>query len=502
MKNSRAKLNSHERASTPRRWHSSLMLQRKPIAAAVAAVLASASLARAEQAAAQAAAAPESGGLEEVVVTAQKITENVQDVPISIQVLNSQKLEQLSITNLDDYVKHMPSVSYSRGQGQGGNGQPGSSHVYMRGIVSGANENHSGSQPSVGTYLDEQPVTTIDGTPEIHIYDIARIEVLEGPQGTLYGASSEAGTIRIISNKPNPSQFEAGYDLHGNHVQHGGYGWEAEGFVNFPLASFAAVRLVAWAEHDAGYIDNVAGTNASACIVNGIRTFPTWSGQTAPTPMPCPPVGVVGAGAISNAAYVKDHYNTAETKGGRAAFKFDIGDSWTITPTVMGQSVSSEGFFGYDPAVGDLKLVHFGPESSDDSWVQAALTAEGKFSDFDLVYAGAFMKRTTHAIADYSDYTEFYDRAYGSGAFWQGDNGLPIMAQQLVNQKGYFQKWSHELRLTTPQNLPVHGTVGVFIQRQLHDIFQQYVMPGYGFTNPHGDPNSPTPNPNGLAARL
>ena len=105
------------------------------------------------------------------------------------------------MVSLDDYVKYSPSIAYSRAEGQGGNGQPGTSHIYMRGVVSGANENHSGSQPSVGVYLDEQPVTTIDGTVDVHVYDIARVEVLEGPQGTLYGASSEAGTIRIITNK-------------------------------------------------------------------------------------------------------------------------------------------------------------------------------------------------------------------------------------------------------------------------------------------------------------
>lgn len=496
MKHRRANVKTRNVPEAAAAWrHSPPALHRKPVATAVAAILAGVPAAYAQQAA-------ETGGLEEVVVTAQKISENLQNVPISIQVLNTQKLEELSISNLDDYVKYMPSVSYVRGQGQGGNGQPGTSHVYMRGVVSGGDGNHSGSQPSVGTYLDEQPVTTIDGTVDVHVYDIQRIEVLEGPQGTLYGASSEAGTIRIITNKPDPTKFEAGYDLEGNHVQHGDFGWEAQGFLNLPLSPIAAVRLVAWDSHDAGYIDNIAGTNAQACIVNGVRTFPTWSGQAAGDAAPCPSVGAIGAGAISNAAYLEKNYNTADTKGGRAALKLDLGENWTLTPTIMGQSVRTEGFFGYDPAVGDLQLTHFGPESSDDSWLQAALTAEGKYSDFDVVYAGAFMKRTTHAIADYSDYSEFYDRLYGSGSIWQGDDGLPIMPQELVNQKGYFQKWSHELRLTTPQDLPIRGTVGVFIQRQLHDIFQQYVMPGYGFTNPHGDPGSSTPNPNGFAASL
>ena len=147
--------------------------------------------------------------LEEVTVTAQKVTENLQNVPISIETLGTQKLEQLNIANLDDYVQYLPGVTTIKSIGQGGNGV-GTTHVYMRGINSGQDGNHSGSQPTVGTYFDEQPVTTIDGTVDMHVYDIARIEVLEGPQGTLYGASSEAGTIRIITNKPDPTQIRGG----------------------------------------------------------------------------------------------------------------------------------------------------------------------------------------------------------------------------------------------------------------------------------------------------
>ena len=446
----------------------------------------------------------DTGALEEITVTAQKQVENLQNVPIAIEAFDSQKLEQLNVVNLDDYVKYSPSVSYVRGQGQGGNGQPGSSHIYIRGVVSGGDGNHSGSQPSVGTYLDEQPVTTIDGTVDMHIYDVQRIEVLEGPQGTLYGASSESGTVRIITNKPDPTKFEAGYDVDGNKIQHGGKGWEAEGFVNIPLASFAAIRLVGWDEHDGGYINNIAGTDANACILGGTRTYPTWSGEPSsyPAVTPCPAKGVIGAGAVNNDAYLSNNYNTVETRGGRAAVKLDIGDNWTVSPTFMGQSLATSGFFGYDPAVGDLDLVHFGPENSQDSFTQSALTVEGKFADFDLVYAGAYMKRTTHSIADYSDYSEFYDRVYGSGAIWQDAKGNPIMPQELVVTKGYFQKWSHELRLSSPQELPIRGTVGLFIQRQLHDIWEQYVMPGYGFTNPYGSLDSPTPNPDGFSNEL
>jgi iron complex outermembrane receptor protein len=479
-----------------------------PLASAISAVLAGVPSAYAQQQ-----QAGPVGALEEVVVTAQKRSENMQDVPIAILALGTEKLEQLNVSNLDDYVKHLPSVSYSRGQGQGGNGQPGSSHVYMRGVVSGANENHSGSQPSVGTYLDEQPVTTIDGTVDVHVYDIARVEVLEGPQGTLYGASSEAGTIRIITNKPDPTKFSASYDLSLNSVDHGGIGWTAEGYVNLPLSPVAAIRIVAWDEHDGGFIDNVPGNNAAAGIVNGVRTFPTWAASEG---------GGIGAGSITNSAYVKNHYNTVNTKGGRAAMKLLLGDNWTVTPTAMGQSVDSEGFFGYDPVVGDLKIAHFGPENSQDSWVQTALTIEGKIADLDMVYAGAYMNRNIHSIADYSDYSFFYDTAFASGCNWvtSAGNGYlqthpgahsacyyhtanyppgsVAMPQELVISKGYFQKWSHELRFSTPQQYPVRATFGAFIQRQLHDIFEQYMIPGYGGTNFYDGPG----NPNGLAQAL
>ncbi|MDE2052656.1 MAG: TonB-dependent receptor, partial [Gammaproteobacteria bacterium] len=204
--------------------------------------------------------------LQTIVVTAEKIQENLQSVPISVEVFDNKKLRQLNIVNLDDYVEFAPAVSYVRSQGEGGNGEPGSSLIYIRGVVSGGDGNHSGSEPSVGVYLDEQPVTTITGALPLHIYDISRVEVLEGPQGTLFGASSEAGTIRMITNKPDPHKFAAGYNLQVNKIESGGVGDTVEGFVNLPLTDKAAIRLVAWQEHDAGFISNVAGSNANGCI--------------------------------------------------------------------------------------------------------------------------------------------------------------------------------------------------------------------------------------------
>ncbi len=230
-------------AGTPEaRKTTALLLKRAPIAAAIMAAVPRL----------YAADAADTGALQEVVVTAEKRTENLQDVPLSITAISTERLEQLNINNFNDYVKYLPSVAF---QSLG----PGFARVFMRGVSSGDNGNHSGPLPSVGVYLDEQPITTIQGALDIHIYDIERVEALAGPQGTLYGASSEAGTVRIITNKPDPSGFKAGYELEGNTVRGQG-GYVAEGFANMPLSANAAVRLVGWAEHDGGYIDNVPGS--------------------------------------------------------------------------------------------------------------------------------------------------------------------------------------------------------------------------------------------------
>ena len=178
--------------------------------------------------------------LEEIIVTAQKRSENLQDVPISVQVLGNQQLTDLNLSDFADYIEFLPTVSYI-------SQRPGVSQVYMRGISSGGDGVHSGSMPSVGVYLDEQPVTTINRVLDVHVYDVERIETLAGPQGTYFGASSQAGTMRIITNKPQIGEFEAGFDIGAETVNDGSEGYTGEGFVNIPLtdnSALAARRLV------------------------------------------------------------------------------------------------------------------------------------------------------------------------------------------------------------------------------------------------------------------
>ena len=146
------------------------------------------------------------------------------------------------------------------GAGGGYGAGAGFSAVYMRGVTTGGDGQAITSVPSVGMYLDEQPITTIQGNLDIHMYDIARVEALAGPQGTLYGASSQAGTIRIITNRPDPTGVRRRLRRSKRNMVDGDdAGYIAEGFVNVPIGDQAAIRLVGWYREDAGWVDNVTG---------------------------------------------------------------------------------------------------------------------------------------------------------------------------------------------------------------------------------------------------
>lgn len=421
--------------------------RRKLQRSAAAALLAGLPLAQA-QAQNQEQPAAEAGVLEEVVVSAQKRTENLQDVPLSVQALGTAKIEELHLQNFADYASFLPALSYQNGGQSGG---PGFQRAFMRGVASGAIPNHSGSSPSVGTYLDEQPVTTIAGALDIHLYDIARVEALAGPQGTLYGASSQAGTIRIITNKPDRGRFAAGYDLELNTLAHGDRGYTGEGFVNIPLSDRAALRMVGWYEKDPGFIDNVPQT----------VTFPS-SGVTR-----------------SNADRVEKNYNDGKTYGGRAAARFELNDEWTITPSIIAQKSNSNGSYGYRKDT-PFQLSRYNPETIHDKWWQAALTVEGRIADFDVVYAGGYVKRDDTVLSDYVDYSFFYDTMYdppiGESIF--DDSGTLIDPTQHIKGIDGYRMQSHELRLQTPAALPLHAVLGVFYNRNQHDISQNYLIDG------------------------
>ncbi len=385
-----------------------------------------------------------------IIVTATKREENLQDVPVSIQAIGTRRLDQLNISNFEDYTKLLPSVSYQTSQ-------PGSTVVYMRGVATGGDGNHSGSLPSVGTYLDEQPVTTIGGTLDVHIYDVARIESLAGPQGTLFGASSQAGTIRIISNKPELGVTSGRIDAEVNKVSHGDWGGSLEGMINLPISDRIALRAIAFYQRDGGYIDNVRGT----------RTYVDPDGPDF---------------VLDNSGLVEKNFNDLRTYGGRAALKIDLDDNWTVTPSILHQNSKANGVFFQDDDQGDLEVQRFLPEVSKDKFTQAALTVEGKIANFDLTYSGGYLTRPTYGTSDYTDYTDAYNNYYISLGYeglldyqyYLDDAGNTINPQQHITGTNYFKKMSHEIRLASPAENRFRVLVGAFYQRQTNDIYQNY----------------------------
>ena len=400
---------------------------------------------------------------EEIVVTAQRREERLRDVPISITALGSAKLEAANVKTFDDYAKLLPSVSF---QSFG----PSQSQIFFRGVSSGGDGLHIGPLPTSSMYIDEIPVTTIGGTVDFHIYDISRVEALAGPQGTLFGASSLSGVLRVITNAPKYGVTEGGADLQLNKWGKGDWGGTAEGYFNFPLGESAALRVVGFYDKAGGYIDNIPGS----------RTFTLNDG---PFPAGEPSTNLT----VNNSALVENDYNDVETWGGRAALKIDLDDDWTATTQFIYQNQVANGGFLYDPTKGDLKVTDYLPSRNKDSWWQAALTIQGKLSDWDITYSGGYFQRKTDNTSDYSYYSVAYDTytyeydgtTYNGYAtyFPDGAGGFLDPTQSSVLGDKY-TKLTQELRVSSPSDKAFRLTAGLFMQIQTDRVRADYKIAG------------------------
>ncbi len=397
--------------------------------------------------------------LEEVIVTATRRDESIQDVPISIDVLSETALENNGVGDLEDFAHLMPSLNYvTLG--------PGTGNVYMRGISSGG-ESLLGATPNVAVYVDEQPVTAVGSFLNPHVYDVARIETLAGPQGTLFGANAQAGSIRIITNKPTPGEFSAGYDLELNSVSEGDNGSLIEGYVNIPIGDNAAIRLVGYRKDEAGYIDNVYGEHTFD--LSGIRNG--WQSGGDPALM-----ALSADQTINNSSLVEDDFNTAETVGGRAALRVDLNENWTVTASLMRQELESQGVWDHDPdEVGDLEVNRFLPDTNDDEWTQVAATIQGKiFGDMTLTYAYSDLDRESQQQADYSLYS---DPSNGSPGYvvnyyvcYIAYFGMCEDPSLLYTGDQEWERENHELRLVSGQDQRVRWIVGAFHEEASHEF--------------------------------
>jgi iron complex outermembrane receptor protein len=393
--------------------------------------------------AADASAQAASDGIGEIVVTAQRREENIQKVPVSIQALSTEVMEQKQVAALEDYVKLVPSVTITELG-------PGRANVYFRGIAA------SGGEPTSGYYLDEVPVQQSGRTLDIHLYDIARVEALSGPQGTLFGSSAQSGVMRVITSKPDPGRFLGGVDAQVNKFGPGSAGGMLEGFTNVPVSDNAAVRMVGFYKKLGGFVDNTPAT----------VTFQLGDND--------PNTNYVA----TNAPYVEDDTNWMKQFGGRISGLIDLNDDWTVTGQIVYQSLDARGNTLFVPRLGDLEVHEFSKPRNRDKWLLSSLTIEGKLGMLDLIYSGSYLARQTSTVNDYTYYSVYYDSVPGYTNFPLAD-GTFLNPVQQYKQSARYAKHTQELRLSTPQQNRWRLSAGAFYQGSPSDNRGDYYNPGF-----------------------
>ena len=410
--------------------------------------------------------------LEEIVVTARKKTESLQDVPISVSALRESDLEDKGINVFEDYLLQLPSVT------AGGAG-PGTSTIYIRGLASTTpnltTAGVAGLAPNVSFYLDEQPLAQPGRNLDVYAADMARIEVLAGPQGTLFGASSQAGVVRMITNKPVIGEASANVEVEARFMPGADTGDKVELVANMPLGDSTAARFVAYRDKKGGYIDQVAGSiNASQSARfraagtvrdNGLPVNSSRGGFQAGADLS----GVTLGNAV---AIVKDDANTVTYQGFRASLAHEINENWDALATVAQQTIDADGVFFVDPNLGDLEIQRYTEDVIEDEFDNMSLTLEGSIGDLEVVYAGAYTDRTSDQMVDYTDYLfvgqylpyyicDYYVTytTYAPGNVPTGTCGAPNL---LVDSTTNLEVTSHEFRINADLNDTTSVTAGVF----------------------------------------
>ena len=448
----------------------------KKISAAVFAAVASA---QGQQAAAQ---SGDALGLEEVVVTAQRRSENIQNVPITVQALTTETLENLKVTTIDEFVKFLPNVqSTSVGPTHG--------NFSIRGLSLGAailqGGGTVGQWPTVGLYLDDQAVQMPGRNLDVYAADLERIEVLEGPQGTLFGAGAQAGVVRYITNKPKHDTTEAYFRASYGVTSGGDDSTGLQGMLNLPLGDKLAARIVAYNDSRGGYIDNVPGTFTRRSTDLGLSTR---TGGRVPT----------DSVAIDNYKIARENFNPVTYKGARLGLSYDVNDDWNVLLVQSFQDIDSSGVFYsmpfasdcVDPSrestctrggpsnapvrgkpLKDYQVTVFNDSVTKDSFANTALTISGKIGDFDLVYSGSRLKRDNFIQGDYTNYARglwgtYYQCTGFSGASVDKCYTPSSIWQNIIENKNV----SHELRFSTPTEWKVSAVAGLFYEeRKVND---------------------------------
>jgi iron complex outermembrane receptor protein len=413
--------------------------------------------------------------IQEITVTAQRRTENMQNVPITIQALTAETLSQLNVQTFDDFLKYLPNVTAT-------NTGPGQSSVFMRGLSTtpqGVQGSGSvGGFPSVAIYLDEQSGALPGRNLDVYAADLERIEVLEGPQGTLFGAGAESGVMRYITNKPKLDVTEgnvaAGYEV----TAHGDPSTNVTAVLNLPLIEGTlAVRGVIYDDNQGGYINNIPATFTRQPSDYSIQYY--YGGVV--------PSGAHSVTSINNGAYVGDGVNTVTYQGIRLELLYKINDNWDALLSQSYQDMKSNGVFyemphssSVNPALQqplpDLSVESFTPSWNHDQFESTSLTINGHVGDLKLVYTGGYLVRNVEQQQDYTGYSRGANAAYYQCMPYLLGSGMPSSDASCGTPAVYWQDTvknthdSQEFRISTPDDWRLRAIGGVFWEEYvIHD---------------------------------
>jgi outer membrane receptor protein involved in Fe transport/tetratricopeptide (TPR) repeat protein len=417
--------------------------------------LAVAAIGYAECSSAAIAAAGPADVLEEVVVTARKRSENVEDVPQNIDVLSRQDLENYDVTRIEDFATLSPSISLiSTG--------PGAQRFFFRGASDGSDPNFGrGNLSTTGFMIDDLSFSYNGHGPDLHLFDIERIEVLNGPQGTLFGPGSLSGAVRIVTNKPDPRGVDAAVEVEGAQVSGGSDNTTYEGYLNVPLIEgTTALRASAYDVREGGYIDNVVATRQ---WLNGVVS--------------------------SNAAWGGSNANRRDIEGGRVAVQHSFSDTWLLRITGYYQQQHYRGSWDQDPTnVGARALRRFSPQGGFNYGRFLELHVEGDVGIGDLVYAGGYSSQDFSRLYDFSDYSQYslYAPFINSltcvtdPSSGPGNHGCkaPTMYGEVG---GSIERLSNELRLQSKPGGATQWVVGAYWEKTRNPYHGVQHMPNINF---------------------
>lgn len=433
--------------------------------------------------------------LQPVTVTATKRTESAQDVPIAVSALGGPELEELGVSTFTDYLVQLPNVT------AGGSG-PGQNTIYIRGLASTTpnltTAGVAGLAPNVALYLDEQPVSQPGRNLDVYAADLERVEVLSGPQGTLFGASSQAGTVRLITNKPVLDEFQANFKLGTAFTEGGEFSQNVEAVLNIPVTDKFALRAVGYIDDQGGYIDNVAGTQS---LVDSARFRPEGTPRANGVPVSADRAGFQAGADLSgvtflnadNQSLVEEDFNDTSYSGFRLTGLYEFTPDWRLTVAHSQQRIESDGVFFTDPELGDLEIQRYEPDNIEDSYSNTAWTLEGRLGVLDAVYTGAFTDRDTDQTVDYTDYLfvaqylPYYicDTSVAYPSYVPSSPAVPSGTCQapnlFVNSTTDTKIQTHELRFNTPDTWRLRATVGGFYSDLKLTELNDFTYPGSVF---------------------